>query len=52
MSRETLEFLSWLLSQQSVSAGAPDARHIAERLFTAQDEVAAELSLIGEQSNG
>lgn len=43
MTRETLEFLAWLVSRQTVEIGAPDARTIASKAFHALDEISAAL---------
>lgn len=39
MTRETLEWLAWLVSQQTVQLGAPDAREQAAHAFQALDEI-------------
>ncbi len=44
MSRETLELLAWLVQQQRIDVGAPDAREVAGRLFKALDEIGAALA--------
>lgn len=46
MTRGTLEFLAWLVQQQTVSLGAPDAREITTRAFTALDEIGAALEAL------
>ena len=43
MTRETLEWLAWLVQQQAVQIGVPGAREQCERAFHALDEIAAEL---------
>ena len=44
MSRETLEWMAWLIQQQTISIGAPDARAQAAAAFRALDEIGQELS--------
>lgn len=44
MSRETLEWLAWLIQQQTIHLGDPAARDITARAFTALDEIAAALA--------
>jgi len=39
MTRETLEWLAWLVSQQTVQLGAADAREQTMRAFRALDEI-------------
>ena len=46
MTRETLEFLAWLVQSQQISLGAPDAREAAQRAFTALDEIKAALGAL------
>jgi hypothetical protein len=46
MTRETLEWLAWLVSQQTVQLGAPDAREQTARAFAALDEIGAALEQI------
>ena len=46
MTRDTLEFLAWLVQRQTISLGAPDARDIAARAFTALDEIGAALEAL------
>lgn len=43
MTRETLEWLLWLVSQQTVQVGAPDSRAQAARAWVAMDEITAAL---------
>lgn len=44
MTRETLEWLAWLVQRQVVEVGAPDAREQAGHAFTALDEIGAALA--------
>ena len=46
MSRETLEWLAWLIQQQSIALGDPNARAVAEIAFRALDEIGAALAAI------
>jgi len=46
MTRETLEWLAWLVQQQTVQLGAPDAREQTARAFKALDELGRELERI------
>jgi hypothetical protein len=46
MTRDTLEFLAWLVQQQTVQLGAPDARDITARAFTALDEIGTALATL------
>ena len=41
MTADTIDFLLWVLSQQTINVAAPDARIVAARTFTAMDELAA-----------
>lgn len=43
MSRETLQWLAWLIQQQSVQLGAVDARDQCAHAFRALDEIVAAL---------
>lgn len=43
MTRETLSFLLWLVQQQTIAIGAPDARDTTARCFAALDELGAAL---------
>ena len=44
MTRETLEFLRWMLARQIVTVGDPDAEAVASRAFTALREIDAALA--------
>jgi len=44
MTRETLDWLAWLVGQQTIHIGSPDARDQAERAFRALDEIGAALA--------
>ncbi len=44
MSRETLEFLDWLIGQLTLSAGVPDFEEQAARIANAKREIAAALA--------
>ena len=44
MTRETLEWLAWLVQQQTVALGSPDARDQCTRAFRALDEIGTELA--------
>ena len=46
MSRETLEWLAWLIQQQSVALGDPGARTTAAAAFRALDEIGAALAAL------
>lgn len=43
MSRETLEFLRFILARQVITVGDPDAVQMAQRAFTAMAEIDAAL---------
>jgi hypothetical protein len=43
ISRETLEFLNWLLSQVTLSASSPAFEEQAKRIVVAQREIATAL---------
>lgn len=43
MTRETLQWLHWLVSQQSVQVGAPDAQQQAQAAWRALTEITAAL---------
>ena len=44
MTRETLEWLAWLIGQQTIALGSPDARDQCARAFAALDEIGAALA--------
>ena len=44
MTRETLEWLAWLIGQQTIALGQPDARDQCARAFMALDEIGAALA--------
>lgn len=44
MTRNTLEWLRWLVGQQSVQLGSEDARAAAAAAWQALDEIDAELA--------
>ena len=44
MTRETLEWLAWLIGQQTIALGQPDAREQCSRAFMALDEIGAALA--------
>ena len=44
MTRETLEWLAWLIGQQTIALGSPDARDQCSRAFAALDEIGAALA--------
>ena len=44
MTRETLEWLAWLVQRQTVALGSPDARDQCARAFRALDEIGAALA--------
>ena len=44
MTRETLEWLAWLVQQQTIALGSPDARDQCARAFAALDEIGAALA--------
>ena len=44
MTRETLEWLAWLIGQQTIALGQPDARDQCTRAFRALDEIGAALA--------
>ena len=44
MTRQTLEFLRWMLAQQTVTVGHDGAQDIAARAFTALAEIDAALT--------
>ena len=44
MSRETLEWLAWLIQQQSLPLGDPNARATATIAFRALDEIGQALA--------
>lgn len=46
MSRETLEWLAWLIQQQSIPLGDPNARATAAQAFRALDEIGAALAAL------
>jgi hypothetical protein len=46
MSRDTLEWLAWLIQQQTVHLGDPNARAIAAQAFRALDEIGAALAAL------
>lgn len=44
MTRATLEWLAWLIAQQTVQIGSPDSRAMADAAWRAQDEITAALA--------
>ena len=50
MTRETLEWLAWLIQQQTIAIGVPDARAQAAAAFRALDEIGATLAEMGPSS--
>lgn len=46
MTRETLEWLAWLVQRQVIEVGAPDAREQAAHAFAALDEIVRALDTI------
>lgn len=46
MTRGTLEWLAWLIQQQTVSLGTPDARDTIAQAFRALDEIGAALAAL------
>ena len=44
MTRETLEWLAWLIGQQTIALGQPDARDQCARAFRSLDEIGAALA--------
>ena len=44
MTRGTLEWLAWLVQQQTIALGSPDARDQCARAFAALDEIGAALA--------
>lgn len=49
MSRDTLLWLAWLIQQQAVSLGQPDAREQCARAFAALDEIGAALTALDQE---
>ena len=49
MSRDTLLWLAWLIQQQAVSLGQPDAREQCARAFAALDEIGAALAALDQE---
>lgn len=47
MTRETLEWLAWLVQSQTIAIGALDAREQAAAAFRALDEIGATLAEMG-----
>lgn len=46
MTRDTLEWVAWLIQQQSIPLGDPNARATAEIAFRALDEIGAALAAL------
>jgi len=44
MTRDTLEWLAWLVQRQTIEVGAPDARQQADHAFRALDELGQQLA--------
>ena len=49
MTRETLEWLAWLIGQQTIALGSPDARDQCSRAFAALDEIGAALAALDQE---
>ena len=47
--REALEWLAWLIGQQTIALGSPDARDQCSRAFAALDEIGAALAALDQE---